>query len=49
MGQELDMEVTPERVAYMKDLLLRLWVDQHGGSECTVTVTVSRRTADEPA
>ncbi|MCI9097310.1 MAG: hypothetical protein HFI95_14170 [Lachnospiraceae bacterium] len=45
MGQELDMEVTPERVAGMKKVLLRLWVDQHGGDENDVTLTVSPNTA----
>lgn len=49
MGQELDMEVTPERAAYMKKVLLRLWIDQHTKDDETVTVTVSRNTENEPA
>lgn len=53
MEQELDMEVTPERVEAMKNTLLRLWIDQQlkqcGRDEETVTVTVSRKAAEKPA
>ena len=53
MGQELDMEVTPERVEAMKDTLLRLWIDQQlkqcGRDAETVTVTVSRKAVEKLA
>lgn len=36
--QEHDMEVTDERFAYMKNLLLRLYADQIGMEVVSVTV-----------
>lgn len=36
--QEHDMEVTEERLAYMKKLLLRLYADQHGLEVVSVEV-----------
>ncbi len=44
MGEhELDMEVTPEREEYMKDLLLRLWADQNNASMKDMEVTVQKQ------
>ncbi len=37
--QKFDMEVTDERLAYMKDQLLRLYADQLGMEVVSVTVT----------
>ena len=49
--QEFDMEVTPEREQYMKDLIVRLLAHQHGVDMKDVTVTILSPPADtkEPA
>ena len=37
MDTELDMELTPERKAHIKETLLRLWADQNGVDYETMT------------
>lgn len=39
---ELDMELTPERAARMKETLLRLFADQMGWDYDTMEVTIEK-------
>ena len=48
MGEyEFDMEVTPKREEYMKNLLLRLWADQNNVNIKDMVVTVQKQSAKE--
>ncbi len=42
MDTELDMELTPERKAHIKETLLRLWADQNGVDYETMEVTIEK-------
>ena len=48
--QEFDMEVTPERKSYIKDLIVRLLAHQNGVNDMKdVTVTILSQPTKEPA
>lgn len=48
--QQFDMELTEERLSYMKNLLVTLYADQIGMEVKSIKVTqVAKKTENEPA
>lgn len=47
--KELDMELTPEREARIKETLLRLFADQNGWDYNSMEVTIRKKAKAEPA
>lgn len=44
---DMDMELTPQRKAHIKETLLRLFADQHGWDYNSMEVTITKK--DESA
>lgn len=48
-GTELDMELTPERKARIKETLIRLYADQYGLDYDSLEITIIPKQKVEPA